>query len=186
MVWFVLAVTIVAACVAGNAMAKGRREKQKQRSLEVARRKAEERRNQRTKPRENRRGRVMIAGKPYTLTIGNWPDLSDLTVTPLREPWEEDARCQVFRDIHGRDVIYTRKLFPCFDEFDWETETRHYHDFLIFHEEGVSAVRLADESGVADVRERVVRKDLDLLLGTTTREALRRTSYWQRVPESSE
>ena len=183
MVWFIVAVA-VAAWVAGKAIGKRRRERQKQRNLEEARVRVEERRSRRTKPMYGKRGRAIIAGKPYKLTIGRWPDLSDLTVTPLHEPWEEEACCQVFRDIHGRDVIYTRRLFPCFDEFDRATETRHYHRFLIFHEEGVSAVRLADESDSIDVRERVNRQNVELFLDMVARDRIQQTSYWERIPPS--
>ena len=128
---------------------------------------------------------ITVGGKEYGLYCGGFTGIEDFTAEQLDLPDAEHLQFRAFRDIHGREVLYSRSLFPCFDEFDRETENRHYHYFLVFHEEGVTAVRASDDSTSVTVTDHVTRKDaakrLDLRFNGD--EHLQKTAYWERLPE---
>lgn len=114
--------------------------------------------------------------------------ISDFTAKPISLLCRDQLQFRAFRDIHGQEVLYSRKLFPCFDGFDRATEDRHYRHFLVFHEEGVTAVRASNDSTSVSVPNDITRRDaakkLDLWFNGD--EQLQKTPYWERLPEPSE
>ncbi len=59
----------------------------------------------------------------------------------------------VYRDAHGRRVLYFRERFPCFDVYDRIHENRYYHWYAIEHAGGVTLVYTQDEKPGAQVHE---------------------------------
>lgn len=129
--------------------------------------------------------RVTVAGRPYTFVYGAGLRAQARGAEALHEPWESEGCWEAFRDGYGRDMLYSRELFPCFDSFDRLHEDRHYHQFLVFHGDGVSAVYLTDESTAVRVTDGVRRGDVAkaLQLDSWALESLMQSPYWARIPE---
>ncbi len=65
-------------------------------------------------------------------------------------------KCREFcRDIYGREVLYIRERFPCFDSYDYLHEDRYYHWFFIIAEGRLTRVYYEDETEVVYVTEDV-------------------------------
>ncbi len=59
----------------------------------------------------------------------------------------------VYRDCHGRRVLYFRERFPCFDSYDRLHENRYYHWYAIENVGKVTLVYTEDEKPGAQVHE---------------------------------
>ena len=91
----------------------------------------------------------IAAGKPY------------LTAAQLKANKEGELdgvlyrgyKVPVYRDTHGRRVLYFRERFPCFDSYDRLHEDRHYHWYAIEEGGKVTLVYTQDEKPGAQVHE---------------------------------
>jgi len=83
----------------------------------------------------------MAAGKCYL----NWKQLCGEE--------EQEGLCT---DVYGREVLYYKERFPCFDSFDYLHEHRYFRWFLLRENGGLTRVHVADESGWINVTENVV------------------------------
>ena len=62
-----------------------------------------------------------------------------------------------FQDIHGRDVLDMKERYPCFDSYDFATENRYFHWFLILTEDTMSQVYYDDGNARCEITEDVER-----------------------------
>ena len=68
---------------------------------------------------------------------------------------ETDAAKTFCRDRYGRQVLYYTELFPCFDSFDYATETRRYRWFLLREGGKLTRIHYTDETNRLYVTEDV-------------------------------
>lgn len=57
---------------------------------------------------------------------------------------EEDLDTRRARDIHGREVLYLKERFPCFDSYDLLYENRYYRWFFIRQDNSLTRVYQID------------------------------------------
>lgn len=127
---------------------------------------------------------ITVGGKRYRARLGGHADIGDFTVQPQNQPWEKETYVRSYRDVHGRDVLYARDRFPCFDEFDRANENRYDHYFLVFHEQGATAVHLRDDSTRVRVTDGIDRSTAASCLNLDSIDAkiLQNAPCWERLP----
>ena len=91
----------------------------------------------------------IAAGKPYLTTA----QLKAKQDGELDGILYRGFKIPVYRDTYGRQVLYFRERFPCFDEFDRMYENRYYHWYVIRHKGGVTIVYVEDEKPGVQVCE---------------------------------
>lgn len=67
----------------------------------------------------------------------------------------KECACNRGVDIHGREVFCYNELFPCFDSYDYATETRYYRWRFIREGNQLSRVYASDECDIVFVTEDV-------------------------------
>lgn len=93
-------------------------------------------------------------GKRFVAAGRSYPNLKALTAVKREEPnW--------YKDIYGRDVLYFCNRFPCFDSYDYMTETRYYRWMFIFGDDTLTRVYHTDEQEEIFVTEDVRCIELD-------------------------
>lgn len=91
---------------------------------------------------------VYKTGSSFTAAGRHYRSLKELAATPCNEPdW--------YKDIYGRDVLYLRRRFPCFDSYDYMTENRYYRWIFIFDDHTLTRVYHTDEQNEIFVTEDV-------------------------------
>lgn len=61
----------------------------------------------------------------------------------------------LYRDIYGREVLYLRERFPCFDSFDYLHENRYFRWFYLLAEGTLTEVYFEDERPTVTVTENI-------------------------------
>ena len=86
-------------------------------------------------------GRFEAAGKRYPALVFLLFD------SPKGAPW--------YRDRYGREVLYLKERFPCFDDADYLYENRYFRYFYIYTKNRLTFVRSTDGDSSITVTEDV-------------------------------
>lgn len=97
-------------------------------------------------PEENTK--TIPVTESFTLLGKRYPDIrSILSIMDESRNW-----C---RDVYGREVLYIRELFPCFDSYDYANEYRHFHWFFLRQDGKLARIQYTDERDVLHITEDV-------------------------------
>ena len=93
---------------------------------------------------------------PERVGDGRRVDYRQSSYAGLEELYVETDAAKTFcRDRYGRQVLYYTELFPCFDSFDYATETRRYRWFLLREGGKLTRIHYTDETNRLYVTEDV-------------------------------
>lgn len=92
--------------------------------------------------------RIYPVGQGFTAAGKHYQSIRQLDV-------QHDETLTWCRDIYGREVLYLRERFPCFDSEDFLYEKRFYRFFFLREGEKLTRVQYTDESNTVTVTEDV-------------------------------
>ena len=83
----------------------------------------------------------------FTVDGKQYPHITDLCAEDI------DAKRRHFQDIFGQDVLDMKERYPCFDSYDFATENRYFHWYLILSEARMSQVYYDDGNRTGEITE---------------------------------
>lgn len=92
--------------------------------------------------------RICPVTEGFTLLGRRYPDIrSIISIMDESRNW-----C---RDVYGREVLYIRERFPCFDSYDYAYEHRYFHWFFLRQDGKLARIQYTDERDVLYITEDV-------------------------------
>ena len=90
---------------------------------------------------------------PFTLGGKTYLNINHFICTDKNKTWGTD--------VYGRTVLCLKSRFPCFDSYDYLSETRHYRWFFLREGNKLHRVFVTDERKIIYVTEDVARLEND-------------------------